>query len=313
MLTLRRMVPGHGALLIVAGQRHRERAGERVRPAVVGRQDALRRRLRPVVAAHLVHDPRAVVDVGERIGAGVLGLLEGVGDGAVEVVAEPPVQPDVEAPDVAEVQVGQDPEVVVAALRRVEQADQTGRRVAHDVLVVRGDVQHHVVVERVPDAELEGDGLAEVEVGAEDLVGVGVAQVDVDPAQQQAEVRRLHLVRVAEPEVGPVGHRERHLHVRAQVAVALVLDEQRRRVGRIEPGHGGDPGEGVGVARGVGGERPAGAGVVPVVAQAAHHDHVTQVEPVLDEARSTGSAPRCRRRRRTCRSGGSCSCRCCTG
>ena len=105
----------HRALLEVAREGDGEGAGQGVRPAVVGRQDALRRRLRAVVAAHLVHDPRAVVDVGERIGAGVLGLLEGVGDGAVEVVAEPPVQPDVEPADVAEVQVGQDPEVVVAA------------------------------------------------------------------------------------------------------------------------------------------------------------------------------------------------------
>ena len=256
---------------------------------------------------------RAVVDVGERIGAGVLGLLEGVGDGAVEVVAEPPVQPDVDAPDVAEVQIGQDPEVVVAPLDGIVETDQAGGGVRDDVLVVGGDVQHHVVVERVPDAELEGDGLAEVEVGAEDLVGVGVAQVDVDPAQQQAEVRRLHLVRVAEPEVGPVGHRERHLHVRAQVTVALVPDIQGRGIGRIEPGHGGHPGERVGVARSVGGERPTGAGVVPVVAQAAHDDHVTQVEPVLDERVPPESAPRCRRPRRTCRSGGSCSCRCCTG
>ena len=162
--------------------------------------------------------------------------------------------------------------------------DQAGRRVGHDVLVVGRDVQHHVVAEGVPDAELEGDGLAEVEVGAEDLVGVGVAQVGVDPAQQQAEVRRLHLVRVAEPEVGPVGHRERHLHVRAQVAVALVLDEQRRRVGRIEARAWWRPGGTRSVLPAVSvRERPAGAGVVLVVAQAADHDHVAQVEPVLDE------------------------------
>ena len=165
----------------------------------------------------------------------------------------------------------------------IEEADQTGRGVRDDVLVVGGDVQHHVVVEGVPDAELEGDGLAEVEVGAEDLVGVGVAQVDVDPAQQQAEVRRLHLVRVAEPEVGPVGHRERHLHVRAQVAVALVPDDtgpwdwpDRTRAWSRPGGRGR-------CCPQCRWRTAAGAGVVPVVAQAAHYDHVTQVEPVLDE------------------------------
>ena len=80
---------------------------------------------------------------------------------------------------------------------RVEQRHQARGRIGDDVLVVRRHVQHHVVAERVPDAELEGDGLAEVEVGAVDLVGVRVAQVGVDAAQQQPEVRRLHLVRVA--------------------------------------------------------------------------------------------------------------------
>ena len=197
-LTLRRMVPA-----AVPCSKSPGRVTENAPVSACGRLSSVGRMpcgggCAPLLPPTWFTIRRAVVDVGERIGAGVLGLLEGVGDGAVEVVAEPPVQPDVEAPDVAEVQVGQDPEVVVAALRRVVQADQTGGRIGHDVLVVGGDVQHHVVVERVPDAELEGDGLAEVEVGAEDLVGVGVAQVDVDPAQQQAEVRRLHLVRVAD-------------------------------------------------------------------------------------------------------------------
>ena len=49
---------------------------------------------------------------------------------------------------------------------RIEERHQPAGGVGQDVLVVGGDVQHHVVVERVPDAELEGDGLAEVEVGA---------------------------------------------------------------------------------------------------------------------------------------------------
>ena len=271
-----------------------------MRPAVVGRQDALRRRLHPVVAAHLVHDPRAVVDVGERIGAGVLGLLVGVGDGAVEEVAEPPVQPDVEAPDVAEVQVGQHPEVVVAALRRVVQRHQPGRRVRHDVLVVRRHVQHHVVAERVPDAELEGDGLAEVEVGAEHLVGVGDAQVDVDPAQQQAEVRRLHLVRVAEPEVGPVGDRERHLHVGAQVAVALVPHVKRGRVGHVEPGHGGDAGEGIARCRRCRWRRAGWRGCRTSRSAGRRRRPRRPGRAGPRRRRSTGPASRCRHRRRTC-------------
>ena len=135
----------------------------------------LRRRL--VAAGDLVQDPGPEVDVGVRIGPGVLGLLEGVGQRAVEQVAEPAVQPDVDPAGVAEVRVGDDPEVLVVAPERVEARDQPAGGVGQVVLVVGRDVQHHVVAERVPHAELEGDGLAEVEVGAVNVVGVVVARL----------------------------------------------------------------------------------------------------------------------------------------
>ncbi len=69
-------------------------------------------------------------------------------------------------------------EVVARFRPGIVEPDQPGGRIGDDVLVVRRHVQHHVVAERVPDAELEGDGLAEVEVGAVDLVGVGEVEVD---------------------------------------------------------------------------------------------------------------------------------------
>ena len=163
---------------------------------------------------------------------------------------------------------------------RVRQRDQPVGGVGQVVLVVGREVQHHVVAERVAHAELEGDRLAEVDVGTVDVVGVGQVDVAVDALEHHPEVRRLHLVGVGEPEVGPLGHRERDLDVRAQVAVALVLAEQIRvveesvRIGRIVVRMGSDDREA---------HRPLGPAVIPVVPQTAHQDHVAQVEPILDE------------------------------
>ena len=118
------------------------------------------------------------------------------------------------------------PDVAVDVGRRVGQRDQPVGRVGQVVLVVRRQVQHHVVAEGVAHPELEGDRPAEVDVGAVDVVGVGQVDVSVDALEHHPEVRRLHLVGVGQPEVGPLGHRERDLDVRAQVVVALVLAEQ---------------------------------------------------------------------------------------
>jgi hypothetical protein len=117
-----------------------------VRPVAGRGQDRLRRR--KVAATQLAHDPGPERKIGLRVVAGVARLLESVGQRPGEIVAEPPVQPDVDAAGVAEVGVGEHPDLgQVVRLRRIVDPDGATGRVGDHVAIVRRDVQHHVVAE----------------------------------------------------------------------------------------------------------------------------------------------------------------------
>ena len=78
------------------------------------------------------------------------------------------------------------------------------------------------------NAELEGNGATEVEIGTVCVVGVGDRQVGVQTGVHQREVGRLHLVGVGQTEVGRPRHREGHLNVRAQIVVTLIPTGNRQ-------------------------------------------------------------------------------------
>ena len=148
------------SLLPIIGELQRERSGQGLRPALVRRQDGLGRRRS--ATANRVHDPRPKVDEAEGIGTGVLGVLESECQCPVEQVAEPAVDTNIDTLGVAEVGVGQQPDDVGGTSEGILQRHQTTRRVGQVVLVVRRDVEHHVLAERVANTELEGDGTTEV-------------------------------------------------------------------------------------------------------------------------------------------------------
>ncbi len=98
----------------------------------------------------------------------------------------------------------------------------------------------------------------------------------------------LHLVRVGQAEVGPLRHRERHLDVRGEVLVAVVplVDQVEELVDVPGEGRVGRDADRLLALAGdrIAVRRTARLGIVEVVPHATHHDHVTQVEAVFDEA-----------------------------
>ena len=92
------------------------------------------------------------------------GRSKTVADRAVEQLAEAAIEPEVDALRVAEVRIGEECHIRVLLEKRVEGIDEAAGRVGQVVAIVGGDVEHHVVTERMLDAELEDLGLAEVHV-----------------------------------------------------------------------------------------------------------------------------------------------------
>ena len=229
-------IPQHPAQrrvpLEVARHRERDRAYDVVVALVVRRQRLLGRRL--PVSGHLGDLPRRRPQVRERIGAGAARDLEVVDAVRAEPRPDAAIEGELEPAGVAEIGRREDVHVLHATHvgRIVVRFDPVGQ-VRHLVLVVRRDVEHQVRRERVTDAELELDGLVEPDVPPELVVRIREHQVVVRAREHGRQVRRLHLVRVGQPEVRLLGDRERHADRGSEGVVPHRRREHARQRGII--------------------------------------------------------------------------------
>ena len=123
--------------------------------------------------------------------------------------------------------------------------------------------------------ELERHGITlEKRLPPHDVVVVGEGDVVVDPLEDRAEVRRLDLVRVGQPEAGPLGHGERHLHPGRELGMRRGANHAVFRAVGIDARQAED------APRNPRNER---AGLEPVPPHPQHDDHVTQVQTVFRE------------------------------
>ena len=133
----------------------------------------------------------------------------------------------------------------------------------------------------MPHPELEQDGLAELQVAPEHVVGVRERQVVVHARQESGELGGLHLMGVGQPEAGLLRHGERHPQPRRQRPVAgggHHHPAERVSVRRVID-------RGIRIPGGIAGDEPRGAGeqrlgIVVVVSHAQLEHHVAQIEPV---------------------------------
>jgi len=204
--------PGQGSALPLGGKCDGDGAGKIVGATEVCRQDGLRGW--PNGSPESFEGNHTSILVTEWIRSGALGVLIGVGDGAVQQISDPPVKPDIDPTRVSVVGVGELALDGAGAGEWISHRKGAGRRHREIVLVVRRDVQHHVVTECVSNPELKQDRLPEIQISPR--------PIEIDAIEHQAEVWRLYLMGVGQTEVRASGHRKRDLNMGTQVSVADV-------------------------------------------------------------------------------------------